>query len=60
MHDWAVRPNDWNSNLIVPGDFNQGHIGDPFYAARRVGQEPLSCHLPLFSSVRSGGQRPLE
>ncbi|MEC5182563.1 endonuclease/exonuclease/phosphatase family protein [Arthrobacter sp. CG_A4] len=22
MHDWAVRPNDWNTNLIVLGDFN--------------------------------------
>lgn len=29
MHDWAVRPNDWNSNLIVLGDFNLDRIGDP-------------------------------
>jgi hypothetical protein len=29
MHDWAVRPIDWNSNLIVLGDFNLDRIGDP-------------------------------
>lgn len=28
MHDWAVRPNDWNSDLIVLGDFNLDRIGD--------------------------------
>jgi exonuclease III len=28
MHDWAVRPNDWNSNLIVLGDFNLDRMGD--------------------------------
>ena len=33
MHDWAVRPNDWNSNLIVLGDFNLGRIGDPLNEA---------------------------
>ena len=33
MHDWAVRPNDWNSNLIVLGDFNLDRIGDPLYEA---------------------------
>ena len=33
MHDWAVRPGDWNSNLIVLGDFNLDRIGDPFYEA---------------------------
>jgi hypothetical protein len=35
MHDWAVRPNDWNSNLIVIvlGDFNLDRIGDPLYEA---------------------------
>jgi hypothetical protein len=27
MRDWAVRPNDWNSNLIVLGDFNLDRIG---------------------------------
>ncbi|MET3206256.1 UNVERIFIED_ORG: endonuclease/exonuclease/phosphatase family metal-dependent hydrolase [Arthrobacter sp. UYEF13] len=33
MHDWAVRPNDWNSNLMVLGDFNLDRIGDPLYEA---------------------------
>jgi hypothetical protein len=33
MHDWAVRPNDWNSNLIVLGDFNLDRIGGPLYEA---------------------------
>ncbi|MET3206737.1 UNVERIFIED_ORG: hypothetical protein ABID57_003335 [Arthrobacter sp. UYEF1] len=33
MHDWAARPNDWNSNLIVLGDFNLDRIGDPLYKA---------------------------
>jgi hypothetical protein len=33
MHDWAVRPNDWNANLIVLGDFNLDRIGDPLYEA---------------------------
>lgn len=33
MHAWAVRPNDWNSNLIVLGDFNLDRIGDPLYEA---------------------------
>jgi hypothetical protein len=27
MRDWAVRPNDWKSNLIVLGDFNLDRIG---------------------------------
>jgi hypothetical protein len=29
MHDWAVRPMDWNSNLIGLDDFNLDRIGDP-------------------------------
>ncbi|MGM9474236.1 endonuclease/exonuclease/phosphatase family protein [Pseudarthrobacter sp. YS3] len=33
MYDWAVRPNDWNSNLMVLGDFNLDRIGDPLYEA---------------------------
>ncbi|SDK94090.1 hypothetical protein SAMN04487916_104168 [Arthrobacter sp. ov407] len=33
MHDWVVRPNDWNSNLMVLGDFNLDRIGDPLYEA---------------------------
>ncbi|MET4144329.1 endonuclease/exonuclease/phosphatase family protein [Arthrobacter sp. UYCo732] len=33
MHDWAVRPNDWNANLMVLGDFNLDRIGDPLYEA---------------------------
>ncbi|WP_139186692.1 endonuclease/exonuclease/phosphatase family protein [Arthrobacter crystallopoietes] len=31
--DWAERPNDWNRNLIVLGDFNLDRIGDPLYEA---------------------------
>ena len=33
MHDWAVRPNDWNSNLIVLGDFNLDRSDGPLYEA---------------------------
>lgn len=33
MHDGAGRPHDWNSNLIVLGDFNLDRIGDPLYEA---------------------------
>jgi exonuclease III len=33
MRDWAVRPNDWNTNLMVLGDFNLDRIGDPLYEA---------------------------
>jgi hypothetical protein len=33
MRDWADRPNDWNNNLMVLGDFNLDRIGDPLYEA---------------------------
>jgi endonuclease/exonuclease/phosphatase family metal-dependent hydrolase len=33
MRDWADRPNDWNKNLMVLGDFNLDRIGDPLYEA---------------------------
>jgi hypothetical protein len=33
MRAWAVRPNDWNTNLMVLGDFNLDRIGDPLYKA---------------------------
>ncbi|MFI7482492.1 endonuclease/exonuclease/phosphatase family protein [Kocuria sp. M1R5S2] len=33
MHQWAVRRNDWNPNLLVLGDFNLDRIGDPLYQA---------------------------
>ncbi|MET3143466.1 UNVERIFIED_ORG: endonuclease/exonuclease/phosphatase family metal-dependent hydrolase [Arthrobacter sp. UYEF2] len=33
MRAWAVRPNDWNANLMVLGDFNLDRIGDPLYEA---------------------------
>nr|WP_104140636.1 endonuclease/exonuclease/phosphatase family protein [Arthrobacter sp. ZGTC131] len=33
MRDWADRPNDWNTNLMVLGDFNLDRVGDPLYAA---------------------------
>jgi hypothetical protein len=33
MHDWVVRPKDWNFNIIVLGGFNLDRIGDPLYEA---------------------------
>lgn len=33
MRAWAVRPNDWNTNLMVLGDFNLDRVGDRFYEA---------------------------
>jgi len=33
MRNWAERPNDWNRNLMVLGDFNLDRIGDPLYEA---------------------------
>ncbi|SDI98434.1 Endonuclease/Exonuclease/phosphatase family protein [Arthrobacter subterraneus] len=33
MRDWAERPDDWNENLLVLGDFNLDRIGDPLYEA---------------------------
>ena len=33
MRAWADRPNDWNSNLMVLGDFNLDRIGDPLFEA---------------------------
>jgi exonuclease III len=33
MLAWAKRPNDWNGNLLVLGDFNLDRIGDPLYEA---------------------------
>ncbi|WP_258061805.1 hypothetical protein [Arthrobacter sp. ZGTC412] len=33
MRDWADRPKDWNTNLMVLGDFNLHRIGDPLYEA---------------------------
>lgn len=33
MREWAVRPNDWNANLMVLGDFNLDRVGDPLYEA---------------------------
>ncbi len=29
MRGWAGRPNDWNRNLLVLGDFNLDRIDDP-------------------------------
>ncbi len=31
MREWAVRPREWNSNLLVLGDFNLDRIGDPLF-----------------------------
>lgn len=33
MRNWAERPDDWNENLLVLGDFNLDRIGDPLYEA---------------------------
>ena len=33
MRDWADRPDDWNQNLLVLGDFNLDRLGDPLYEA---------------------------
>lgn len=33
MRAWAVRPTDWNANLMVLGDFDLDRIGDPLYEA---------------------------
>lgn len=33
MRGWADRPNDWNRNLLVLGDFNLDRIDDPLYDA---------------------------
>ncbi len=33
MRRWAERPDDWNRNLLVLGDFNLDRRGDPLYAA---------------------------
>jgi endonuclease/exonuclease/phosphatase family metal-dependent hydrolase len=33
MRDWAERPDDWNRNLLVLGDFNLDRRGDPLYTA---------------------------
>lgn len=33
MRRWADRPDDWNRNLMVLGDFNLDRIGDPLFDA---------------------------
>lgn len=33
MRQWADRPGEWNSNLLVLGDFNLDRVGDPLYEA---------------------------
>jgi endonuclease/exonuclease/phosphatase family metal-dependent hydrolase len=33
MKRWAERPDDWNHNLLVLGDFNLDRRGDPLFAA---------------------------
>jgi endonuclease/exonuclease/phosphatase family metal-dependent hydrolase len=33
MRGWAVRPKDWNRNLLVLGDFNLDRLDDPLYQA---------------------------
>lgn len=33
MRAWRDRPNDWNSNLMVLGDFNLDRLDDPLYQA---------------------------
>jgi endonuclease/exonuclease/phosphatase family metal-dependent hydrolase len=33
MLEWAKRKSDWNTNLLVLGDFNLDRLGDPLYDA---------------------------
>lgn len=33
MRAWADRPNDWNQNLLVLGDFNLDRLGNPLHQA---------------------------
>ncbi|WP_372727001.1 endonuclease/exonuclease/phosphatase family protein [Nocardioides sp.] len=33
MRTWAERPDDWNHNLLVLGDFNLDRMGDPLFDA---------------------------
>ena len=33
MRSWAERPDDWNPNLLVLGDFNLDRQGDPLFDA---------------------------
>ncbi len=33
MRAWADRPDDWNTNLLVLGDFNLDRTGDPLFEA---------------------------
>jgi endonuclease/exonuclease/phosphatase family metal-dependent hydrolase len=33
MRGWADRPNDWNQNLLVLGDFNLDRTDDPLFKA---------------------------
>ncbi len=33
MRAWAARPDDWNRNLLVLGDFNLDRTGDPLFEA---------------------------
>jgi endonuclease/exonuclease/phosphatase family metal-dependent hydrolase len=33
MRTWRDRPNDWNTNLMVLGDFNLDRLNDPLYQA---------------------------
>ena len=33
MRRWSQRPDEWNANLLVLGDFNLDRIGDPLYNA---------------------------
>lgn len=33
MRAWADRPDDWNTNLLVLGDFNLDRLDNPLYEA---------------------------
>ncbi|MGN2638286.1 endonuclease/exonuclease/phosphatase family protein [Nocardia takedensis] len=33
MREWNDRPNDWNDNLLVLGDFNLDRLGNPLFDA---------------------------
>lgn len=33
MRAWVAKPDDWNQNMLVLGDFNLDRLDDPLYAA---------------------------
>lgn len=54
------RPNDWNSNLMVLGDFNLDRSGDPLYESHDVTirRPTVSAGLTLGRRGASGELSP--